>query len=80
MASSHPSLPLPQFVSSDPAEIRAQVEEERRRELWLQGHRLGDMLRWGTPFPTGLDQRGRQYGSNTCIPIPDPELNANPNF
>ena len=78
--SSHPSLPLPQFVSSDPAEIEAQVEEERRRELWLQGHRMGDMLRWGTPFPTGLDQRGRQYGSNICVPVPDPERNANPNF
>ena len=78
--SNDPSLPLPQFSSSDPAAIKAQVEEERKREFWLQGTRIGDLLRWGTPFVQGLDQRGRPYADNTCVPIGDAEVLANDNF
>jgi hypothetical protein len=36
---------LPRFSSADPAAIEAQIREERRRELYLEGHRLNDMLR-----------------------------------
>jgi hypothetical protein len=71
---------LPQFSSSDPAEIRAQVIEERRRELWMQGTRLGDMLRLNLPFVTGEDPRGESYGPYTCMPLPDVERINNPNL
>jgi hypothetical protein len=71
---------LPQFSSSNPAEIRAQVIEERRRELWMQGTRLGDMLRLNQPFTTGEDPRGESYGPYTCMPLPDVERLNNPNF
>jgi hypothetical protein len=71
---------LPHFASSDPTEIQAQVREERRRELWMQGTRMGDMLRWGEPFPTGVDHRGRAYGTGTCAPLPDAERFGNPNL
>jgi len=71
---------LPQFASTDAAEIRAQVLEERRRELWLQGTRLGDMLRLGMPFPTGVDHRNEPYGNLTCYPLSDQEKISNPNL
>jgi len=71
---------LPQFASADAAEISAQVREERRRELWLQGTRLGDMLRLDLPFPTGVDHRGEPYGNLTCYPLSDQEKISNPNL
>ena len=71
---------LPLFVSSDPAEIAAQVVEERRRELFLEGHRLNDMLRLGIPFPTGVTHKGQPYGDATCVPLPDAERFNNPNI
>ena len=81
---------LPVFVSSDPDEILAQVLEERRRELWLQGTKLGDMLRVleradlpmieGLEFETGLNQRDQAYGSGTCYPLPLSEKDNNPNI
>ena len=75
--SAHPGLPA--FASSDEAEIRAQVWEERRRELFLQGTKIGDMLRVDIPgvatddFETGVNQRNNPYGSHTCYPLPDQE-------
>jgi starch-binding outer membrane protein, SusD/RagB family len=71
---------LPTFSSSDPAAIRAQVIEERRRELWLQGTRLGDMLRLDEPFLSGVDPRGGPYGDGTCLPFPVIEEIGNPHF
>jgi hypothetical protein len=71
---------LPQFQSTDPAVIRAQVYEERRRELYLDGHRLGDMLRLNLPFDTGQTPKGVPYGSTTCLPLPDAERLNNPNL
>ena len=74
----HPGLP--EFNSNDPAEIRDQLVEERRRELWLQGHRLGDMLRLSLPFPTGITPRGNQIDdANTCMPVQYPEQVGNQN-
>lgn len=69
------------------AEVIAQVIEERRRELFLEvGARYNDHLRfrstqWKIPFrgeagsvhPNGVDQRGQNYGTTTCIPLPDAE-------
>lgn len=62
---------LPLFESSDEAEIRAEMIEERRRELFLQGNRIGDMLRLGLPFDTGSDHKGQAYVEDaTCMPLP----------
>jgi hypothetical protein len=71
---------LPPFSSNDPAAIQAQVNEERRRELWLQGTRLGDMLRQGIAFPTGNLPRGSVYGPLTCMPLPEAETLVNENL
>jgi starch-binding outer membrane protein, SusD/RagB family len=68
---------LPPFDSADPIAIRDQVWEERRRELFLDGHRWGDMLRLGIPFDTGVNAKGRPYGPGTCMPLPDVETKRN---
>ena len=79
----HLKVGLPPFSSADPAEIQQQVIVERSRELFLESHRLGDVIRYGitltpaagTPYPkTGV------YGSTTCLPLPDRERDANPNI
>jgi starch-binding outer membrane protein, SusD/RagB family len=56
------------------------VLEERRRELFSEGHRYNDMLRHGIPFPTGVNHKGQSYGSITCMPLPDVERQNNPNL
>lgn len=47
------------------------VAGERARELWLEAHRLPDMRRRNDPFLAGGD---------SCIPLPDDEVDANPNL
>ena len=76
----HTAAGLPTFTSTDPAAIIAQVYEERRRELFLTGHRLNDMLRLALPFDTGADAKGQPFGNTTCLPLPDVETLNNPNF
>jgi hypothetical protein len=77
----HSNAGLPPFSSTDPTEIRDQVREERSRELFLEGHRLNDMLRWGLPFATGQSPySGVTYGNSTCMLLPQRERDANPNF
>lgn len=65
------------------AQVLAQVIEERRRELFLEGHRLGDIRRYnlaiqpaaGTPYPNG-----GTYGDASCFLLPDVERINNPNI
>lgn len=73
---------LPPFESSDPAEIQEQIIEERSRELFLEGHHLGDLRRFDLPLvpaPGEPYRQGGQYGSESCFPLPDVERNTNPN-
>lgn len=56
------------------------VLEERRRQLFSEGQRFGDMLRYKLPFPTGVNRKGQTYSSMTCVPLPDVETQNNPNF
>jgi hypothetical protein len=71
------------FVGTD---LQAELREQRRRDFYLTGHRLGDLRRYidrgaGNYFPTGTWPFGqRTYGPNTCFPIPNSELNSNPNL
>ena len=75
---------MPQYSSAGQtqAQVQAQIVEERRRELFLEGHRLGDLRRnnlaftpaAGTPY-----SGGGTYGTQTCFPLPDVERLNNPN-
>lgn len=79
-----PGLPAYSVAGKTAADVRADLIEERRRELFLEGHRLGDIRRYGvpimpaegTPFPGG----GGTYGSQSCFPLPDVERVNNPNI
>lgn len=76
---------LPSFQSNDPDEIRETVLRERASELFLEGHRLGDLIRLevpldpppGTPYPP---KAGGTYGDQLCFPLPDSERLNNPNI
>jgi hypothetical protein len=65
---------LPQYAGGTAAEITAQIIEERRRTLFLDGHAISDHLRFNIPFLTGVDQKGVRYNTETCIPLPLSEL------
>lgn len=79
----HDAAGLPDYEGGTAAEVREHLIEERRRELFLEGHRLGDILRYdlalepavGTTFP-----RGGTFGDQVCFPLPDVERNNNPNI
>lgn len=79
----HGRVGLPPYAGGTPDEVRAQIIEERRRELFLEGHRLGDMIRYGIPLdpPPGTPFRlGGLYGDQRCFPLPDIERQNNPNL
>lgn len=68
-------------VGATTADINAQIIEERRREFFVEGHRLGDMRRYGiafTPVAGTAYQYGGVYGTQTCFPLPDVERINNP--
>jgi hypothetical protein len=79
-----PGLPLYDATGQTAAQVQTQLVEERRRELFVEGHRLGDLRRYnlpflpasGTPYPGG----GGVYGTQTCFPLPDIERINNPNI
>ena len=83
----HANAGLPPYAGGTPEEVMVQVIEERRRELFLEGHRLGDIIRYGlplfpapgTPFSTGAGTSG-VYGTQVCFPLPAVERNNNPNI
>lgn len=84
----HARAGIPAYAGGTQAEVQAQIIEERRRELFLEGQRFGDLIRYniaiqpapGAPFPV----KGGSYGPNTgiqlCLPLPDVERNNNPNI
>jgi hypothetical protein len=83
----HTNAGLPPYAGGTPDEVMNQVIEERRRELFLEGQRLGDIIRYGlplfpaagTPFSTGAGTSG-VYGTQVCFPLPAVERNNNPNI
>lgn len=77
----HDNADLPEYEGGTPAEVRAQLIEERRREFFLEGQRLGDMVRYDlpqVPAPGEPFHRGGSYGDQLCFPLPDVERNNNP--
>jgi len=67
---------------TSPDEVRDKVLDERKRTLFLEGVRQGDLRRfidqYGIDlFPTSTPQ-GFEMGSQTCLPLPEIERNNNP--
>lgn len=71
---------LPTITIDAGDDVTEIVLEERRRQLFLEGHRLNDMLRHDLPFPTGFNHKGQAWGPVTCMPLPEQESRNNPNF
>jgi hypothetical protein len=76
-------------LASTDAEVRAELREQRSRDFYLDGHRLGDLRRYLefyniNLFPQGAypgSTSGAQYNSAvTCWPLPTAEINGNPNI
>ncbi len=74
---------LDPFDGAGEAAVRAALYEERSRELFLESHRLGDLIRLDLPFRPAAGtpfRQGGSYGSMTCFPLPDIERRNNPNL
>ncbi len=73
-------------VSLSGEALMAELREQRRRDLYMSGYRLGDLRRYvrqnvGNFFPSGQHPNAQwgDYGSATCFPIPREEYEGNPN-
>lgn len=76
---------MPQYSAAGQTQdqVLAQIVEERRREFFLEGHRLQDFKRFGltlSPAPGALDAGNQAYGDQVCFPLPDVERVNNPNI
>ncbi len=60
--------------------ILADLRDQKRREFYLDGHRLGEIRRYKIQY-SGLSffPTGAAYGDDECFPIPIAEINSNPN-
>jgi hypothetical protein len=63
-----------------------EVLEQRARDFFLDGHRMGDLRRYERLYsknfwPTGtMPGLTTSYGTQTCWPVGQSELNSNPNY
>jgi hypothetical protein len=74
-----PAYALPAGATA--TDLKSQIIEDRRREFFVEAHRLGDIRRYGVPFKPAAGaayQYGGSYGTQTCFPLPDVERINNP--
>lgn len=67
-------------------DVMAELRDQRRRDFYLDGHRLGDLRRYIKlysidQFPSGPHPNAEwgNYGTLQCFPLPDNETIGNPN-
>ena len=79
----------PPLASPTDAEYTAALRDQRARDLYLAGYRLGDLRRYKKLYQADLWQRGTYvspvpapatFGTQECWPIPLAEYNGNPNL
>lgn len=76
---------------TDTLSVVSELLNQRARDFWLEGKKLGDLRRNpsvpltavltdpnGSPFY--VPGKVATFGSKTCTPIPPQETGANPNF
>ncbi len=64
-----------------PQQYLPELIDQRRRELFLEGHHLGDVLRFGialTPAAGSAYHFGGSYATQICFPLPSSERLNNP--
>jgi hypothetical protein len=77
----------PAFAGGANAQVLAELMDQRARDFWLEAKHLGDWQRNPTATPyvpaagTAFYKPTQgNFGNATCFPVPDAEINANPNF
>lgn len=70
---------LPAITTTDQATLRNLIFHERRIELIFEGHRFFDLKRTGRA-PDLLGPLGYQVGQHEYFPVPQEELDLNPNL
>lgn len=73
----------PAFTATTQQEVLDEIVEQRRRELFLESHHLGDLIRYDLPLnpaPGTPYHGGGTYGDRRCLPLPDVERVNNPNI
>ena len=79
----HGLVGLPDFVSSDAAEIRTQLIYERSAELFLEGQHMQDLERFNLtlfPAPGTPAYHGGFFNDQICFPLPQVEYANNENI
>jgi hypothetical protein len=74
---------LPDITVTDQTQLRAIIQRERRSELALEFHRFFDLIRYGSAYATAALTPGApnfNYATNKFFPIPQSEIDANPNL
>ena len=69
------------FTGTTQAQYMAELVDQRRRELFLESHHLGDIIRYSIPLSpvTGTAHHfGGTYGNQICFPLPAAERLNNP--
>ena len=64
-------------------QVRDALIDQRRRELFLEGHHLGDVIRYNitlTPAAGTAYHGSGTYGNQKCLALPDVERLNNPNI
>lgn len=71
-------------LTEPPADAMAELRDQRRRDFFVDGHRLGDLRRYGPaawanqpgdPYPNATNDD--VYFGDTCIPVGQAERNSN---
>lgn len=86
----HTKAGIPTYTAAggatDQASVMTQIVEERSRELFLEGQRLYDVIRFNLalqPAPGATYRNGGVYGPDgaaLCLKLPDVERQNNPNL
>jgi starch-binding outer membrane protein, SusD/RagB family len=69
------------LATADQTTLRAALIDQRRRELFLEGQHLGDIIRFDVTLTPPAGARfpgGGVYGSQKCLLLPDVEHQNNP--
>jgi hypothetical protein len=71
----------PAFTGTTSADYLAELIDQRRREFFLEGQHLGDILRYGIAVQPAAGTPyhfGGTYGNQICFPLPSAERLNNP--